>query len=96
MIYTCIGKRKGEHGKPFQCTATSETPSNPNRADWGFLCFECSSTRYGRSPLHVEAPDGDTPNEYEPEPVELLHGRFERVEESEAEEMDHLIELDLT
>ena len=96
MRYICVGKRKDAHGKLFQCTNTSDAPSNPNRPEWGFLCVECSSTRYGRSPLQIDKPDRDNPNEYEPEPVELLHGRYEMVEESEAQELDHLEILDLT
>ena len=96
-MFTCIGKRKGDHGKPFQCTNTSEAPSVADRPEWGFLCLECSSTRYGRAPLQVEAPDLDKPNHMETEPSELYHGRVNlRVDESEAEEMDHLNELDLS
>ena len=97
MIYTCIGKRKGEHGHPFQCTNTSPTPSNPDRPEWGFLCVQCSSTRYGRAPLQVDLPDEDKPNAREFEPCELPQGRVtSRVEETEAEELDALQELDLT
>ena len=96
MTYTCIGKRKGEHGAPFQCTSTSDTPSNLARPEWGFLCVECSSTRYGRAPLQVETLDADKPNSLEFEPCELLHGRATaQVDETEQDELDHLEELDL-
>ena len=97
MTYTCIGKRKDEHGKVFQCARASDAPSNLARPDWGFLCDLCSSTRYGRAPLQVEILDADKPNSLEFEPCELLHGRgTTRIDETEQDELDHLEELDLT
>jgi hypothetical protein len=46
-LYRCIGQhREREHSdsKPIlvRCTNESETPSNPNHPEWGFLCAKCS------------------------------------------------------
>jgi hypothetical protein len=95
-MFTCIGKRKGEHGSIVKCTNQSETPTRADRPDWGYLCSECLGTRYGRAPLHVEIPDMEKPNAPELEAYELegvRSGRFEQ--ESEAEELADLRELEL-
>ena len=97
MIYTCIGQRKGEHGRLVPCEGVANIPSVLDHPEWGYLCQECSSTRYGRAPLHVETLDADKPNSLEFEPCELLHGRATaHMDETEQDEMDHLTELDLT
>lgn len=95
MTYTCIGKRKGERGKLVACTNTSETPSNSARAEWGYLCLDCLHTQYGRASLHVETVDLDKPNPPELEAYELAPGSNNRLEESEAEELADLRDLEL-
>lgn len=95
-MFICIGRRKDNHGRIIYCTKTSETPSNSARPEWGWLCEECSGARYGRAPLELSLPDIDKPNALEMDPSELYHGRVNlRVDESEAEEMDKLTELEI-
>jgi len=92
-MFACIGKRKGQHGRPEACTNTSETPSNPARPDWGYLCPPCLGTQYGRPSYHVDLPDLDKPNsddDFEPGEVEYF-GRGE----NEQEEIERLEEVDL-
>lgn len=93
-IFTCIGKRMGEHGSIVKCTSESDTPSVAGKPDWGYLCPECLGTRYGRAPLRVEVPDMEKPNAPELEAYEL-EGSSMRYEESEAEELADLRELEL-
>ena len=100
MIYTCIGKRKDSHGRPFQCTNTSETPSNPARPDFGYLCSECLGTQYGRPVVQIETVDMDKPNAREFEPCEMHFGsrsgvKSDEFEQSEQEQIDALEELDI-
>ena len=59
MTYRCIGKRRGEHGTVVECANGSETPSRPERPEWGYLCPQCLGTQYGRQPLRVEVADDD-------------------------------------
>ena len=100
-MYNCIGKRKGEHGSIFQCTNTSDTPSNPSRPEWGFLCPTCSGIQYGRPAIQLDLPDVDHPNAREFEPYEMHHsGRAglksaDDFEQTEQEELDALNELEI-
>ena len=94
MTYTCIGKRKGRHGEVFQCTNTSDRPSNSQHPEWGYLCPQCLGTQYGHATLHVDVADIDKPNDVELDPCEQqVPSPFEQ---SEQEEIDHLQELDLS
>ena len=93
MTYICIGKRKGDHGRLIPCTNTSDTPSVPGRAEWGYLCAECMATQYGRPQIHVDVPDTDHPNVPELEAYELA-GKS-GMDESEAEELAGLRDLEL-
>ena len=93
-MFTCIGKRKGEQGTIIKCTNTSETPSRADRPDWGWLCPQCLGTQYGRPTLHVDLVDADKPNPPELEAFEM-EGLNTRYEESEAEELADLRDLEL-
>jgi hypothetical protein len=59
VSYTCIGKRRGEHGTIVECANVSEAPSRPDRPEWGYLCPQCLGTQYGRQPLRVDSSDDD-------------------------------------
>lgn len=55
-MYTCIGRYRvrnhaGEKGELVQCFRTSETPSNPYRPEWGFICETCAASRTSNAPL---------------------------------------------
>jgi len=97
MTYTCIGKHRDNHGHMVECTNTSETPTNPARPEWGYLCSDCANARpNGRPSFLPEQIDLDKPNAREFEPCELPQGHITtRIDETEAEEMDKLEELDL-
>jgi hypothetical protein len=95
-MFTCIGKRKGAHGRLEGCTNTSETPSNPSRPDWGYLCPTCLGTQYGRTTLTLDLPDVDMPEftDYE-RTVEYYRDHTRDMEPTEAEEIANLQELDI-
>lgn len=94
MIYTCIGKRKV--GKEIvSCTNTSPTPSKPERPEWGFLCSQCLGTQYGRPSVNVDLPDIDKPNAPELEAYEMEGFNPHFNDESEAEELADLRDLEL-
>ena len=47
-MYQCIGQRyvkkhEGDRGQMVRCTNVSETPSNPDKPAWGWLCHDCAS-----------------------------------------------------
>ena len=106
MRYTCIGKRRGEHGAVVDCANVSESPTKPDRPEWGYLCPQCLGTQYGRQPLRLDLPDMDKPNQLEREhygvPI-FAQGRdhVERIEREELEDLrldekfDEVCELDL-
>jgi hypothetical protein len=95
MRYTCIGKRRGDHGSVVACANVSETPSRPERPEWGYLCPQCLGTQYGRQPLRLDLPDLDKPNAPELEAFEMEPGSYSQIEESEAEELAGLHDLEL-
>jgi hypothetical protein len=92
-MFTCIGKRKDHRGRPESCTATSETPTNPARPEWGYLCPTCLGTQYGRPQISLDLLDLDKPNAVEFEPCELSSRGHD---ETEQDEIDNLRELDLS
>ncbi len=105
MSIRCIGKSKDQHGTVSQCSHTSETPTNPARPEWGFLCPDCANAapnRNSRPQYHVELPDVDKPN-YEDAGSDLYGPRGDTyagpvsvsLDELEKAEMDQLRELDL-
>lgn len=94
-MFTCIGKRRGEHGTVTECGNSSPTPSRADRPEWGYLCPQCLGTQYGRQPLRLDLPDLDKPNAPELEAFEMEPGSYSQIEESEAEELADLRELEL-
>jgi hypothetical protein len=95
MAYHCIGKRRGEHGAVVDCTNVSETPYRADRPQWGYLCPQCLGTQYGRPTFHADLPDLDKPNAPELEAFEMEPGSGSLIEESEAEELADLRDLEL-
>src|SRR5580692_10096870 len=73
MTYRCIGQRKINNHRTdrtelVRCTVESETPNNPNRPEWGFLCLQCSGEapkgpKVYEEPLNLSAMQCD-PSEY--------------------------------
>jgi len=97
MFYTCIGKRRGQHGNIAGCINTSENPSVPARPEWGYLCTECS-----KSPAHVrelvlDLPDFDKVDEGNfGDDLNFYALEDSRTQESiEQEELDALEEMEL-
>lgn len=63
MSYRCIGHITGPHGRITECQNTSDTPINPLRPDWGYLCPSCANRPpERRAKLQVELPEADPPN----------------------------------
>jgi hypothetical protein len=94
-VFICIGKRKGDHGRSVACTNTSDTPSIAAQAEWGWLCPQCLATQYGRPTFQHEIVDIDKPNTPELEAYEMEPGSRAGCEESEAEELAGLRDLEL-
>lgn len=94
-MYQCIGKRLGPHGEVKQCTATSETPTNPAKPQWGWLCSECANAPTKLPQLTLEIPDIDKPNRWEEtenaEELEYYHG----VDQTESEALGELEEIEI-
>lgn len=44
-MYRCIGQSASKG----RCTNERETPSNPDRPEWGFLCSECANAPANRN-----------------------------------------------
>jgi hypothetical protein len=95
MTYTCIGKRKGERGTVISCTNTSETPSIADKPQFGWLCPLCLGTQYGRPTPALDLPDNDHPNAPELEAYETEPGSKGWTQETEAEELADLRDLEL-
>lgn len=97
MTYTCIGKRRGQHGEILPCTNTSEKPTNAERPDWGFLCTQCSGSPVSRKPLTLDLPDMDNPDMAE-FAADLDYYPLDdprNQSDIEQDELDNLQELDL-
>jgi hypothetical protein len=46
-MYQCIGQHRvklheSDRSRLIRCANISETPSNPDRPEWGWLCSNCS------------------------------------------------------
>lgn len=101
MSIRCIGKSKDQHGNVSQCSHTSETPTNPARPEWGFLCPDCANAapnRNSRPQYHVEEIDLDKPNT--DDDIWATSGSImdygdASLDEVEKAEMDRLSELNL-
>lgn len=97
-MLTCIGKRTDHHGKLFNCTNTSKTPSiSPvtNRPTGQYLCSECANSRTGRRVVYSpDLPDFDKPNMPEFEASDIRHGS-RNMADNNGEDFENLEEVEL-
>lgn len=67
-MYRCIGQIKDNHGHVTRCSNTSETPTNPNKPHWGYLCHACANRppeRHSAVKPVFDIPDIDFRNQWE-------------------------------
>lgn len=54
MSYQCIGRSR-VGAELVRCTNESETPTNPDKPDWGWLCGACANAPAARNSPMTEA-----------------------------------------